>query len=170
MPLTALFPPGKGGGEGVAHGYKGKGITIHTVNDANGMPLHCTVTAANGDERKQVIPLLDGIIVERKKRGRPRKRLKKIACDKGYDDKKLRQVLRKRGIKPEISKRQWKNKKQRGRPMVKTIPRYKVERTFSWFQRKYRRITTRWERKPANFQVFLQFATIHMWIKKLIKG
>ena len=25
----ALFPPGKGGGEGVAYGYKGKGILIH---------------------------------------------------------------------------------------------------------------------------------------------
>jgi IS5 family transposase len=132
-PLMVHFPPGRGGGEGVAYGYKGKGITIHSVIDSCGMPLHTTVTAANGDERKQVMPLLDGIIVERKKRGRPRKRLKKIACDKGYDDQKLRNALRKRGIKPEIPKRQWKGKKQRGRPMVKTIPRYKVERTFSWF-------------------------------------
>jgi transposase len=123
------------------------------VNDAHGMPLHCTVTAANGDERMQVIPLLDGIILEGIQHKIRVKRLKKIACDKGYDDKKLRDSLRKRGIKPEIPKRQWKGKKQRGRPMIKTIPRYKVERTFSWFQRKYRRITTRWERIAVCFIV-----------------
>ncbi|MFM7852040.1 MAG: transposase [Flammeovirgaceae bacterium] len=79
----ALFPPGRGGGEGVAHGYKGKGITIHSITDAEGMPLHVIQTPANGDERQQVIPLLDGIKLRTGKRGRPRKRLKKLAADKG---------------------------------------------------------------------------------------
>ena len=37
--LTALFPPGKGGGEEVAYGYKGKGILIHTITEGNGMPM-----------------------------------------------------------------------------------------------------------------------------------
>jgi len=37
-PLTALFPPGKGGGEGVARGGKGKGILIHSLTEGNGMP------------------------------------------------------------------------------------------------------------------------------------
>ncbi len=40
----ALFPPGKGGGEGVAYGYKGKGILIHSVTDANGMPVAAITT------------------------------------------------------------------------------------------------------------------------------
>ena len=31
----ALFPPGKGGGELVEYGYKGKGVTIHSLVDAN---------------------------------------------------------------------------------------------------------------------------------------
>jgi hypothetical protein len=34
-----LFPPGKGGGEGVKYGHKGKVILIHTLTDGNGMPL-----------------------------------------------------------------------------------------------------------------------------------
>ena len=38
-PSTALFPPGKGGGEEVARGGKGKGILIHTLTDAAGMPV-----------------------------------------------------------------------------------------------------------------------------------
>ena len=29
----ALFPLGKGGGKGVAYGYKGKGILFHSITD-----------------------------------------------------------------------------------------------------------------------------------------
>jgi hypothetical protein len=56
-----LFPPGKGGGEGVNYGYKGKVILIHSITDANGMPVVAITTPANGDERQQVLPLLDKI-------------------------------------------------------------------------------------------------------------
>ncbi|WP_009630204.1 hypothetical protein [Synechocystis sp. PCC 7509] len=56
---TGLFPPGKGGGEDVAYGYKGKGILIHTLTDGNGMPLSNTTTPANGSERQQVMTLID---------------------------------------------------------------------------------------------------------------
>lgn len=34
-----LFPPGKGGGEGVAYGYKGKEVLIHTITEGNSMPM-----------------------------------------------------------------------------------------------------------------------------------
>jgi hypothetical protein len=49
----ALFPPGKGGGEGIARGGKGKGILIHSLTEAGGMPLANRTTPANGDERTQ---------------------------------------------------------------------------------------------------------------------
>jgi len=89
-PSMALFPPGKGGGEGVARGGKGKGILIHSLTEGNGMPLANRTTPANGDERAQVLPLLDAVKVRTGHRGRPRKRLKVIATDKGYDAKALR--------------------------------------------------------------------------------
>jgi hypothetical protein len=82
-----LFPPGKGGGEGVAYGHKGKGVLIHTLTEGNGMPLANCTTPANGNEREQVIPLLDSIKVKTNKPGRPRKRVKVLAADKGYDSK-----------------------------------------------------------------------------------
>src|SRR5262247_2766398 len=106
-PWMALFPPGKGGGEGVARGGKGKGLLIHSLADGGGMPLANRITPANGDERAQVVPLLDAVKVRTGKRGRPRKRLKVIATDKGYDAKALRQQLRKRGIRAQIPKRVW---------------------------------------------------------------
>ncbi|MGX9727234.1 MAG: hypothetical protein ACTFAK_07915 [Candidatus Electronema sp. VV] len=77
-PLTALFPPGKGGDEGVRYGYKGKGVLIHVIVDAEGMPLSALSTSADADERKQVKPLLDGIKIKTGRAGRPAK--KKKAC------------------------------------------------------------------------------------------
>ena len=145
------FPPGKGGGEGVAHGRKGKGILIHSLTDAAGMPLSTCTTPANGDERVQVLPLLDACRVHTGKRGRPRKRLKVLAADKGYDAKALRHRLRTRGIRPDV-------------------PRFQAERTFAWFQRKYRRLVVRWERLVVCFNAFLTIAVIHMWVHKLIVG
>src|SRR6266568_8736636 len=113
----ALFAPGKGGGEGVAHGGKGKSILIHSLTEAQGMPLANRITPANEDERAQVLPLLDAVKLRTGKRGRPRKRLKVIATDKGYDAKALREKLWRRGIRAQIPKRVWKTKKNRGRPI-----------------------------------------------------
>ena len=162
--LTARVPPGKGGGEGVARGGTGKGILIHTLTDAAGMPVANCPTPANGDERAQVLPLLDAIKVRTGRPGRPRKRFKVLVTDKGYDAKALRQQLRKRGIRAQIPKRVWQTKKPRGRPLKKDVPRCQAERTFAWFQKKYRRFVVRWERLAACFNAFLVIATMHIWV------
>jgi transposase len=169
-PSTGRFPPGKGGGEGVAHGGKGKGILIHSLTDAAGMPLANLTTPANGNERAQVLPLLDAVRLRTGKHGRPRKRPKVIATDKGYDAKGLRQHLRTRGIRAQIPKRVWKTKPPRGRPIKIDVPRFQAERTFAWFQKKYRRLVVRWERLAACFAAFLALATIHLWSQRLIVG
>ena len=166
----ARFPPGKGGGEGVAYGRKGKGILLHSLTDAPGMPLSTCTTPANGDERAHVIPLLDTLHVRTGKQGRPRTRLKVLAADQGYDAKDLRQRLRTRGIRPQIPKRVWNRRKSRGRLIKKVIPRDQAERTFAWFQRQYRRLVVRWERRAACFNAFLAIALIHLWIHRLIVG
>jgi hypothetical protein len=134
------------------------------------MPLANRTTAATGSERAQVLPLLDAIRLRTGKRGRPRKRLKVIATDKGYDAKDLRQQLRTRGIRAQIPKRVWKTKTRRGRPITIDVPRFQAERTFAWFQKKYRRLVVRWERLPICFAAFLAIATIHLWVQKLIVG
>lgn len=43
----------------MARGGKGKGILIHTLTDAAGMPLANRTTPANGNEQAQVLPLLE---------------------------------------------------------------------------------------------------------------
>ena len=164
----ALVPPGKGGGDDVAHGYKGKGILIHTLTDGNGMPLANCTTAANGSEREQIIPLLDSVKLKTLKRGRPKKRVKVLAADKGYDSKEKRAVLRKRGIRPQLPKRNYKTRKNRGRPIKISVPRFQQERCFAWYQRKYRRLVVRWERRKVNFDAFLSLATVHIWITRIL--
>jgi len=116
------------------------------------------------------VPLLDAVKVRTGTRGRPRKRLKVIATDTGYDATALRQKLRQRGIRAQIPKRVWKTKKTRGRPVKQTVPRFQAEHTFAWFQKKYRRLVVRWERLAACFAAFLALATIHMWVHRLLVG
>ncbi|HEX9867238.1 MAG TPA: transposase [Candidatus Tectomicrobia bacterium] len=72
----------------------------HSLTDAAGMPLSARTTPGNGDERAQVIPLLDALYLRRGKRGRPRQRVKVQAAGIGDDAKELRHRLRQRGILP----------------------------------------------------------------------
>jgi hypothetical protein len=92
------------------------------------------------------------------------------AADKGDDAKALRQQLRRRGIRAQWPKRVWKSRKPRGRPLKMEVPRFQAERTFAWFQKQYRRLVVRWERRSVYFTAFLAMAIIHIWIQKLIVG
>jgi hypothetical protein len=82
-PWMALFPPGTGGGEGGASGGQGQGILRHSLTEGGRMPLANCPTPANGDERAQVVPLLEAVKGRTGQRGRPPPRRKGIAADKG---------------------------------------------------------------------------------------
>lgn len=164
----ALFPPGKGGGQSVNYGYKGKGVTTHLLVDGNGMPLSATATPASASEREQVPLLLQRVRIYHGY-GRPRHCPKEIHADKGYDSRVLRIFLRNKGIRPVIPKRVWKRRKQ---PSGKRIPvstsRWQVERCFAWMQRKFRRLVARWERRDLYWNGFLQISIIMIWVDKLV--
>jgi len=166
----ALFPSGKGGGKGIAYGYKGKGVTIHLVVDAKGMPLSFSVTPSNGDERVEAKANIRRISIPSGKAGRPRTNPGIMSGDKGYDDKKLRTWLRRKGIKPEIPRRKWKSKAPRGRPLTKAAPRYQVERSHAWLQRKFRRIAVRWERTPQFFESFVALGIAMIWLGRILES
>ncbi len=63
------------------------------------MPLSTRTTPANGDERAQVIPLLETLHVRTGQQGRPRKRLKVLTADKGDDAKDLRRKYRRLAVR-----------------------------------------------------------------------
>ena len=132
------------------------------------MPLVTSTTPANGDERQQVLPMLAQIQLATGKPGNPNRRPKTLAADQGDDAKWLRNRLRTKGIRPQIKKRQLRGKKHKGRPIREIVPRYQQERSFSWFQRKYRRLVVRWERLKACFDAFLLLATSYIWFPRLV--
>ena len=160
---TGLFPPGKGGGDGVAYGGKGKGILIDTLTEGSGMPLSNRTTPANVSKRDQVIPLLDSVKVKTNKRGRPRKPLKVLAADKGYDCKDKRAALRRRCIRPQWPKPVWKTKKNKGRPIKICVPSDNKNIVPHGFKKNIVVLfVVRWERISACFDAFLSLATIHI--------
>ncbi|MGR0482611.1 MAG: hypothetical protein ACTFAL_14740 [Candidatus Electronema sp. V4] len=54
-----------------------------------------------------------------------------------------------------------------GKPVMMTAPRFQVERTFSWLQKKFRCLAVRWERLPECFNSFLQLGIIVIWMQRL---
>ena len=66
--------------------------------------MSIVLTAGQRHDSTQLEATLDAIRVPRK-RGRPRKRPKQVACDKGYSYRKCRSWLRRRGIRHVIPER-----------------------------------------------------------------
>jgi transposase len=100
--------------------------------DANGIPLHALLSAANTHDSKLFQPLLEtnpSVRGRRGRPGRPRRRPEKLHADKGYDYRRCREYLHSRGIKVRIARRGIEDKSKLGRV------RWVVERTISWLLR-----------------------------------
>ncbi len=107
------------------------------------------LTAANVHDSTVFEELVDAIEpIKRSGRGRPRKRPEKLHADKGYDAKKCRKALRKRGIKSRIARKGVESSERLGRH------RWVVERTLAWLSR-YRRLTVRYERRADIHEALL---------------
>lgn len=133
------------------------------------MPLSENTTAANESERGEVENLINSIRINTGE-GRPKSCPKALQGDKGYDSQELRNKLRKKGIKPIIPHRVWKDRKAKpGRKPPKLVDRFKIERSFSWLQRKFRRLCIKWERRRQFWNGFLKLAIAWMWLERLLK-
>jgi IS5 family transposase len=164
-----FFSAGKGGGQEIEYGFKGKGTLTHLLVDGNGSPVGFESTAANGDERQQIMPLLDKV---QHKIDRVRERIQEwpiFEADKGYDAEHLREKLLIRRIFPWICRRKKPGQTaEKVASIIKRI-RWKVERAISWLQRKFRRLAVRWERKVKYWKGFLTFSLVGFWIDRLVR-
>src|SRR5437660_2284025 len=73
--VDGAFSPWEGGWRGRRPRGERQGHSHHSLTEAHGMPLANRTTPANGDERAQVLPLLDVVKLRTGNRGRPHKRL-----------------------------------------------------------------------------------------------
>jgi len=158
-----FFSQGRGGGEEVAYGYKGKGVTNHLIVDHRGNPVGVKSTAANVSEQDQVLPLL-GKIDKFLKALIAKGITPVLEADKGYDSRILRINVLLTRIFPWIPYRG--KKKQNGVRYLEKC-RWQVERGISWLQRKFRRVNIRWERKMIYWTGFLSLALIVFWIQEI---
>jgi hypothetical protein len=99
--IDGFFSTGRGGGEKVEYGYKGKGATSHILVESSRRPLAICTTSAKGDEKDQVAPLLEKIkkLVDKAwKRGK----VPVLEADKRYDVKRVRLEILRRKVVPFI--------------------------------------------------------------------
>jgi transposase len=84
----------------------------------------------------------------RGKVGRPRRRPERLSADRGYDFDSHRRQLRRRGIRPEIARRNTEHGSGLGRY------RWVVERTFAWLHQ-FKRLLVRYDRRAEIHEAFL---------------
>jgi transposase len=124
------------------------GSKHHLLVDATGIPLAWTVTGGNRNDVTQLVPLVERVPPVRGKVGRPRRRPKRVAADRGYDHDKHRRALRRRGIGSEIARRQTEHGSGLGHV------RWVVERTFAWLHN-FKRLLVRYDRRHEIHEAFL---------------
>jgi transposase len=131
------------------------------VVDGQGIPIGSTLASASPAEVTLAEETLETVNVPRKGRGRPKKRPLRLIADKGYDSDPLRKRLKvfKIDLIVPHRKNRKKAKVQDGRKLKRYRKRWKIERTFSWFNN-FRRLVVRYERLIETYRGFFHLACI----------
>lgn len=132
------------------------------LTDAAGVPLVVQMVAANQHDGTTMLPLVVNLPAVAGKPGRPKQKPGMAVADKAYDDKALRSILRWLSIEPILPKR---GEDDHGHG----VWRWYVERTISWLHQ-FRRLRTRWDRRPAIHQAFLSLAAGIICYRTWING
>ena len=130
-----------------------KGVKRSLLTEATGVPIGLAVAGANRHDSKMVEATLESILVSRPK---PTRRKPQGMClDKGYDSGEVRDLVKEFGYTAHIRARGEEAQAIKHEAGFKAR-RWVVERTHSWMNR-FRRILTRWEKKPENYLALLHF-------------
>lgn len=121
------------------------------------------LTPGQQHEATVFIPLMEGGAVKRAGCGRPRRRPGRLVGDKGYSSRKIRQYLRRHGIRITIPRKQ--NECRTG-PFNRLIyrTRNRVERLINRFKQ-FRRLATRYEKRAVNYQAMWLIGATLLWLK-----
>jgi transposase len=95
--------------------------------------------------------------------GRPRFRPDEVVADRGYDHDTHRRLVRRRGIKPVIARRQTEHRSGLGRA------RWVVERTFAWLHH-FKRLLIRYDRRAEIHEAFLALGCCLVCFRRLARS
>jgi len=130
-----------------------KGVKRSLLTEGSGVPVGLAIDGANRHDCKMAKPTIKSIPVKRPK---PTKRKKQGMClDKGYDSGEVRDLVEAFGYTAHIRSRGEDAQAVKHEAGFKAR-RWVVERTHSWMNR-FRRVLTRWEKKPENYLALLHF-------------
>ena len=137
------------------------------MTDGRGLPLTVEVTAGQVHDSTRVESVLEQVAVPQPL-GRPRKRPRRLAGDKGYSYPRVRDWLKAHGIKPVIPQRDDQRENHQGRPIAFDKAAYRrrsiIEQTIGWLK-ECRRIGTRFEKLAINFLAMMKLAMIQRTLK-----
>ncbi|WP_115617498.1 IS5 family transposase [Chromobacterium vaccinii] len=148
---SVASPPG-GQGTGPNPTDRGKcGSKRHIIVDRRGLPLALSITGANRHDSMVFETLVDAIPAVPGLPGRPRQKPYKLYADKGYDYRRCREHLSRRGILVRIARRGVESSERLGRH------RWVVERTHSWLAG-FGKLRIRFERRLDTHYALLKLA------------
>lgn len=130
--------------------------------EGNGQLMTFVLTPGQQHEATVAEELLDQGAVKRVGRGRPKRRPKRLVGDKGYSSRKLRDTLRRRGIRITIPH---KRNEHRSGPFDRTLYRLRnrVERFINRLKQ-FRRVATRYEKRADCYRAVVTLAAILLWL------
>ena len=130
--------------------------------EGGGKPIAFVASPGQHHECRYAAALLDRGAVKRPGPGRPRRRPKRVAGDKGYSYPHVRHDLRRRGIGAVIPTRS----DQRRTPHFDKAAyreRNRVERLINRLKQ-FRRVATRYEKRGHHYQAMVTLAAIVLWL------
>jgi len=130
------------------------GVKRSVLTEGHGVPIGVVIEGANRHDMKLTRPTLAGIVVDRPE---PTEANPQGMClDKGYDYDEVRDILHEFGFTAHIRARGEEAEALKRKAGFKAR-RWVVERAHSWMNR-FRRVLSRWDKKPENYLAFLHFA------------
>ncbi len=130
-----------------------KGVKRSLLTEARGVPIGLAIDGANRHDSKLVKATLKSIPVKRPKTSK--RNPQGMCLDKGYDYDTVRDLVKEFGYTAHIKARGEEAQAIKRQAGFKAR-RWVVERTHSWMNR-FRRILTRWEKKPKNYLALIHF-------------
>jgi len=141
------------------------------VTEGAGLPVGLHLESAQKAEVHLAPATLDTVKV-RTPTGRIRTRPKHLTADKGYDSRRFRHYLRRRGIAhtiPPIARTgRFRQKRLSRWDPARYAERWIIERTTAWLQN-FRRVVVRHERLLSTYRAFVLLACIIITLGALLK-
>ena len=147
---------------------------IHLAADTRCRPISRVTSAGHRHDSLAFEPVMAGIQIRRRGRGRPRTRPAQILADKAYSSRTIRAHLRRRRIRATIPEpaNQRANRLARGsnggRPPQFSPEDYKqrniIERAINKLKG-YRAVATRYDKRDYTFRGTIDLASIRIWLR-----